>query len=64
MKRLYASYVEARRRNNERGEVAYDKVAQSIREMRSKLRERHGNKDIDFEVVVQNGKVGLKPRIG
>lgn len=62
--RLYTSYVAARRRNNEQGDVAYDKLASSVRSMTSKLRQKHGDKKIDFEVVVRNGKVGLKPKIG
>ena len=65
LRRLYDSYVSARRRNNENADgVAYDKLAASVRQMQSKLRERHGDKKIDFEVVVQNGKVGIKPKIG
>lgn len=65
LRRLYESYVSARRRNNESADaVAYDKLAASVRQMQSKLRERHGDKRIDFEVVVQNGKVGIKPKIG
>lgn len=65
LRRLYDSYVSARRRNNESADgVAYDKLAASVRQMQSKLRERHGDKKIDFEVVVQNGKVGIKPKIG
>src|SRR5690606_29378676 len=64
-RRLYESYVSARRRNNESVDgVAYDKLAASVRQMQSKLRERHGDKRIDFEVVIQNGKVGIKPKIG
>jgi hypothetical protein len=65
LRRLYDSYVSARRRNNESAEaVAYDKLADSVRQMQSKLRERHGDKKIDFEVVVQNVKDGIKPKIG
>ena len=65
MKRIYDQYLAAKQRNNERVDnVNYDKLAQSVEQMKSKLREKHGNKQIDFEVVVQNGRVGLKPKIG
>lgn len=65
LRRLYDSYVSARRRNDESTDgVAYDTLASSVRRMTSKPRERHGDKNIDFEVVVQNGKVGIKPKIG
>jgi len=64
LKRLYDAYLAARRRNNERVDnVRYDKMANSVQKMRSKLRKKHGDKKIDFEVVVQNGRVGLKPKI-
>lgn len=65
LKQLYERYVEARRRNNERVDnIAYDKLAASVQSMASKLRAKHGDKKIDFEVVVQNGRVGIKPKIG
>jgi hypothetical protein len=64
LRRLYDAYVAARRRNNERVDnLRYDKMANSVQKMRSKLRKKHGDKKIDFEVVVQNGRVGLKPKI-
>ncbi|MGE0788852.1 MAG: MXAN_5187 C-terminal domain-containing protein [Sandaracinaceae bacterium] len=62
---IYDQYIAARRRNNESTDnVAYDKLAASISKMKTQLREKHGDKRIDFEVVVQNGRVGLKPKIG
>jgi hypothetical protein len=64
LKRLYDTYVDARRRNNERTDVGFDKLAASVQQMKSKLREKHGSRPIDFEVVVQNGRVGIKPKIG
>ncbi|HJL17030.1 MAG TPA: MXAN_5187 C-terminal domain-containing protein [Sandaracinaceae bacterium LLY-WYZ-13_1] len=65
MRRLYESYVAARRRNNQRTDnLEYEKMAQRVKKMESKLRAKHAGKRIDFEVVVQNGRVGLKPKIG
>jgi hypothetical protein len=64
MRHLYDEFVAARRRNNEQADVAYDKMSDSIQKMRDRLREKHGDKKIGFEVVVQDGKVGLKPKIG
>ena len=64
IKQIYNQYVSARRNNNERTDnLNYEKVAKSIRKMVPKLREKHGNRKIDFEVVLQNGRVGLKPKI-
>lgn len=65
LRTIYDSYVDARRRNNERVDtVKYETVKQSVEQMMPKLREKHGDRAIDFEVVVQNGKVGLKPKVG
>ena len=41
--------------------VKYETVAKSLQEMVPKLKEKHGNKAIDFAVVVKDGKVGIKP---
>ena len=60
---IYDDYVAARRKNNE-ADVRFETVEQSVRQMLPKLREKHGNRPIDFEVVVSNGKVGLKPKVG
>ena len=65
MRSLYATYVEARKNNQERVDnVKFESLRESVQKMMPKLRERHGDKPIDFEVVVQNGKVGLKPKVG
>lgn len=64
LRSLYDEFVAARRKNNERADVAYEKMADSIQKMKERLREKHGDKKIGFEVVVQDGKVGLKPKIG
>ncbi|MEM9192842.1 MAG: MXAN_5187 C-terminal domain-containing protein [Myxococcota bacterium] len=59
---LYQRYLDARRRNNERTDnVRYETVAKSIEKMMPKLQAKHKGKKIDFEVVLKNGKVGLKP---
>ncbi|MFO0683640.1 MAG: MXAN_5187 C-terminal domain-containing protein [Sandaracinus sp.] len=64
MRAIYDRYVDARRQNNERTDVRFETLAESVQKMIPKLREKHGNKAIDFDVVVQNGKVGLKPKVG
>lgn len=63
MRAIYANYADARRKNNE-PEIRYETMAASVEKMMPKLREKHGAKAIDFEVVMQNGKVGLKPKVG
>jgi hypothetical protein len=62
MKRIYDDYVAARQRNNERVDnVKYETLQRSIQDMMPKLKEKHAGKAIDFEVVVRDGRVGLKP---
>ena len=62
MRQIYESYVEAKRRNNERTDnLDYEKVAKSLKKMVPKLDRKHKGKKIDFQVVVKDGKVGLKP---
>lgn len=61
MKRIYDEYAAARRRNNE-GEVRYEALVGSIQKMLPELSKKHQGKQIDFEVVVKDGRVGLKPK--
>ncbi|KPK14773.1 MAG: hypothetical protein AMJ62_11715 [Myxococcales bacterium SG8_38] len=62
MRQIYESYVEAKRRNNERTDkIDYEIVAKSLKKMVPKLDRKHRGKRIDFEVVVKDGKVGIKP---
>jgi hypothetical protein len=62
MRQIYESYVDAKRRNNERTDkVDYETVAKSLKKMVPKLDRKHKGKRIDFTVVVKDGKVGIKP---
>jgi predicted transcriptional regulator len=59
---LYARYSEARKKNNE-GAVRFETLKDSVDKMMPKLREKYGDKRVDFEIVMQNGRVGLKPKV-
>ena len=61
MRRIYDEYAAARRRNNE-GEVRYEAMVNSIQKMLPELAKKHQGRPIDFEVVVKDGRVGLKPK--
>jgi len=62
IRQIYDQYVQARATNNERTDnVRFETVAKSIRQMVPKLQKKHTGKRIDFEVVVKDGRVGLKP---
>jgi hypothetical protein len=60
MRAIYDRYAAERRRNNE-GEVHFDAVAKSIRDMLPKLEEKAPGRKVDFEVVVKDGRTVLKP---
>ncbi len=61
MRALYDRYADARRKNNE-GAVRFETLQESVQKMVPKLREKYGDRKVDFDVVVQNGRVGLKPK--
>jgi len=62
MRQIYESYVDAKRQNNERTDkIDYETVAKSLKKMVPKLDRKHRGKQIDFQVVVKDGKVGIKP---
>ena len=62
MRDLYDRFIEARRRNHEPTDtVTYDKLKRSIDKMLPQLEAKRGGKPVDFEVVVRDGRVGLKP---
>jgi hypothetical protein len=59
---IYQRYVDARRQNSERTDnVRIETVAKTVRDMLPKLAQKHAGKQIDFEVVVKDGRVALKP---
>lgn len=62
VQRIYAKYVAARKSNAERTDnVRIDTIEKSLRGMLPQLEKKHAGKRIDFEVVVKDGKVALKP---
>jgi hypothetical protein len=61
LRHIYDEYAAARRRNNE-GEVRYETLVSSIQKMLPELTKKHQGKQIDFDVVVKDGRVGLKPK--
>ena len=59
---IYQRYMAARRDNSERVDnVKLESLAKTVREMMPKLTQKHAGKQIDFDVVVKDGKVALKP---
>jgi hypothetical protein len=61
VRQLYSQYVETRRRQNEStATITYDSVARNLRESSAKLQQKLG-RNVDFEVVVKDGRTILRP---
>lgn len=62
IRELYTKYVQEKRsRNESTAQITYDTVAKSLRESSAKLKQKHGDKAVDFEVAQKDGKTILKP---
>jgi hypothetical protein len=62
LRQIYGQYVEAKRRANEStAAITYDKIATNLRETAKQLKTKHNGRNVDFEVVMKNGKPVLKP---
>jgi hypothetical protein len=62
LRQIYGQYVEAKRKANEStAAITYDKIAANLRETAKQLKSKHKGRDVDFEVVLKNGKPVLKP---
>jgi hypothetical protein len=61
-KQIYSDYVETRRRQNEpTGAITRDALAKQLTDSTTRLKQKHGGKAVDFEVVVKDGKTILRP---
>ena len=61
LRQLYSELVETKRRQNEStAAITYQSVAKSLLESSDRLRRKHG-KEVDFEVIVKDGKAVLRP---
>lgn len=62
VKELYSKYVDAKKQCNEStSTITTDSLAKSLRDSATKLREKHKGKNVDFDVVIKDGKAVLKP---
>ncbi len=59
---IYSKYVETRRQHNEPTHaITRDALAKQLSESTDRLKQKHGSKAIDFEVVVKDGRTILRP---
>jgi hypothetical protein len=62
MREVFAQYVDAKRRGNEPTDgLTYDKLRRSLDRQAEQLRSKHGNREIDFEVITQDGRTRIRP---
>ena len=59
---IFSKYVETRREHNEPTHaITREALAKQLSESTQRLKQKHGGKPIDFEVVVKDGKTILRP---
>jgi hypothetical protein len=64
VRQLHEALVTERRRLNQPGKVSVESLASSLRDTESKLKKQYAGKDVDFHVVVKDGKAVVKPIVG
>jgi glutamate mutase epsilon subunit len=63
VRELHARLTDAKRQVNDAGSVSMDGLARQLRAAEQDLRKRHGNRKIDFDVVIRDGKAVVKPKV-
>jgi hypothetical protein len=53
--------VDAKRQTREGGNVSVTGLAKSLRAAETKLRKQHNNRNVDFDIVIKNGRAIVKP---
>jgi len=61
IKEIHGRLVDAKRKCNEPPEVNVEVLGRSLRAVATRLRERHGDRSVDFDVVIKDGKAVIKP---
>lgn len=60
MRRLYNVYMQAKKRTGERSNLSYEKLAAQINKQIPAIKKKHKCDNVDFKVVLKNGKAMLK----
>ncbi len=63
VRQLHAKFVASRSQTQESGDVSVEGLSRKLEATAAKLREVHKGRQIDFDVVVRDGKTVLKPII-
>lgn len=60
MKQLYDVYMQAKKRTGEKSQLTYDQLAAQIKKQIPQIKQKHGCADVEFKVVLKDGKAMLK----
>ncbi len=61
MKAIYDAYVQAKKSTNEdTSKLSMDTMAATLRKQVPELLKKHNAKDVDFKVVIKDGKAVLR----
>jgi hypothetical protein len=61
VKELHSRLIAAKQETNDATSVSVDGLARSLREAEKRLKAEHGERTIDFDVVIKGGKAVVKP---
>lgn len=61
LKEIHSRLVDAKRQTNDGKAVTLDGLSKQLRAAEDNLRKQHGNRKIDFDVVIKDGKAVVKP---
>jgi hypothetical protein len=61
LRELHGRLVDAKRQTKEGTSVSVDGLGRQLRAAEDKLRKQHGNRKIDFDIVIKDGKAVVKP---
>jgi hypothetical protein len=61
VRELHARLIDAKRQVNDSRSISVDGLKQRLAAAESKLRQQHGDRRIDFDVVIRDGKAVVKP---
>ncbi len=60
MRRLYSVYMQAKKRTGENSNLSFESLAAQLRKQVPAIRAKHKCQNVDFKVVLKNGKAMLK----
>ncbi len=63
MKQLHAKLVATKSQLNDQGQVSVGGLQRQLAASYAKLQAKHRGRQIDFDVVVKDGKAVVKPKI-